>query len=133
MCVCVCVCESLSHAQLFATLETAAHYGPLSMGFSRQEYWTGLPFPSPGHLPDPGTEPRSPALQADFYFCKALDQSKNNEFYWFQGSQDSNLKYMVAYQLQVNLIFMKWNLYPTSLRKNVQTSAQLHSFHTLGR
>ena len=103
------------------------------MGCPRQEYWTELPFPSPGHLPDPGTEPRSPALQADFYFCKALDQSKNNEFYWFQGSQDSNLKYMVAYQLQVNLIFMKWNLYPTSLRKNVQTSAQLHSFHTLGR
>ena len=38
---------------------------PLSMGFSRQEYWSGLPFPSPGDLPDPGTEPRSPALQAD--------------------------------------------------------------------
>ena len=35
------------------------------MGFSRQEYWSGLPFPSPGHLPDPGIEPRSPALQAD--------------------------------------------------------------------
>ena len=38
---------------------------PLSMGFSRQEYWNGLPFPSPGELPDPGIEPRSPALQAD--------------------------------------------------------------------
>ena len=38
---------------------------PLSMGFSRQEYWSGLPFPSPGDLPDPGIEPRSPALQAD--------------------------------------------------------------------
>ena len=37
----------------------------LSMGFSRQEYWSGLPFPSPGDLPDPGIEPRSPALQAD--------------------------------------------------------------------
>ena len=37
----------------------------LSMGFSRQVYWSGLPFPSPGDLPDPGTEPRSPALQAD--------------------------------------------------------------------
>ena len=42
-----------------------AHQVSLSMGFSRQEYWSGLPFPSPGDLPDPGTEPRSPALQAD--------------------------------------------------------------------
>ena len=44
---------------------TAACQAPLSMGFSRQEYWSGLPFPSPGDLPDPGMEPRSPALQAD--------------------------------------------------------------------
>ena len=43
---------------------TVAHQTPLSMGFSRQEYWIGLPFPSPGDLPDPGIEPRSPALQA---------------------------------------------------------------------
>ena len=40
---------------------------PLSMGFSRQEYWSGLPFPSPGDLPSPGIEPRSPALQADSF------------------------------------------------------------------
>ena len=44
---------------------TVAHQAPLSMGFSRQEYWSGLPFPSPGYLPDPGIEPRSPTLQAD--------------------------------------------------------------------
>ena len=44
---------------------TVAHPAPLSMGFSKQEYWNGLPFPSPGDLPDPGIEPRSPALQAD--------------------------------------------------------------------
>ena len=44
---------------------TAACQAPLSMGFSRQKYWSGLPFPSPGHLPDPGIEPMSPALQAD--------------------------------------------------------------------
>ena len=42
-----------------------AHLAPLSMGFSRQESWSGLPFPSPGDLPNPGMEPRSPALQAD--------------------------------------------------------------------
>ena len=44
------------------SLRTHGHQAPLSMGFSRQEYWSGLPFPSPGNLPDPGTEPRSPAL-----------------------------------------------------------------------
>ena len=49
----------------FATPWTVVHQAPLSMGFSRQEYWSGLPFPSPGDLPDPGIEPRSPALQAD--------------------------------------------------------------------
>ena len=43
------------------------HQAPLSMGFSRQEYWSGLPLPSPGDLPDPGIEPRSPALQADAF------------------------------------------------------------------
>ena len=47
-----------------ATPWTVAHQARLSMGFSRQECWSGLPFPSPGDLPDPGIEPRSPALQA---------------------------------------------------------------------
>ena len=57
--------KSLSRVQLFATPWTVAYQVPQSMGFSRQEYWSGLPFPSPGDLPDPGIEPRSPALQAD--------------------------------------------------------------------
>ena len=55
----------LSRVRLFATLWTAACQALPSMGFSRQEYWSGLPFPSPGDLPNPGIEPRSPALQAD--------------------------------------------------------------------
>ena len=50
---------------LFATLWTVAQQAPLSVGFSRQEYWSGLPFPSPRDLPDPGIEPGSPALEAD--------------------------------------------------------------------
>ena len=49
----------------FVTPWTVAYKGPLSMEFSRQEYWSGLPFPSPGDLPNPGIEPGSPALQAD--------------------------------------------------------------------
>ena len=55
----------LSRVQLLATSWITAYQAPLSMEFSRQEYWSGLPFPSPGDLPDPGIEPRSPALQAD--------------------------------------------------------------------
>ena len=57
--------KSLSCVRLFATPWTVAYQAPLSMGFSRQEYWSGLPFPSPGDLPDPGIEPRSPELRAD--------------------------------------------------------------------
>ena len=55
----------LSRVRLFATPWTVAHEASPSMGFSRQEYWSGLSFPSPGDLPNPGTEPRSPVLQAD--------------------------------------------------------------------
>ena len=57
--------KSLSHVRLFATPWTVTYQAPPSMGFSRQEYSTGLPFPSLGDLPDPGIEPGSPALQAD--------------------------------------------------------------------
>ena len=55
----------LSHVRLFATPSAIAYEAPLSMELSRQEYWSGLPFPSPGDLPNPGIEPRSPSLQAD--------------------------------------------------------------------
>ena len=70
-CVCVCVCarvrvracvHSLSHVQLFVTLWTVASQAPLSLGFSQQEYWSGLPFPRDLH--DPGIEPTSPASPA---------------------------------------------------------------------
>ena len=57
--------KSLIHIRLFATRWTVAYQASLSMGFSRQEYWSGLPFPSAGDLPDSGIEPRSPSLQAD--------------------------------------------------------------------
>ena len=55
----------LSRVQLCATPWTVAHQAPLSMGFSRQEYWSGLPFPSPRDLPNPEIKPRSPAFQTD--------------------------------------------------------------------
>ena len=58
VCVCVCVCIQLfNHVRLFATPRTVACQSPLSMGFSKQEYWSELPFPPPGDLPNPGIEP----------------------------------------------------------------------------
>ena len=61
-------CESPSvMSDSFDPMDYIAHQAPLSMGFSRQEYWSGLPFPSPGDLPDPGIKPESPALLADFF------------------------------------------------------------------
>ena len=59
------ICNMLSHVRLFATLWTIACHVLLSMRFSRQEYWSGLPFPSPEDLPGPEIKPTSPALQAD--------------------------------------------------------------------
>ena len=59
----VCVCCSVMSDSV--TPWTVAHQAPLSIGFPGQEYWSGVPFPSPGDLPDPGIEPRSPVLQAD--------------------------------------------------------------------
>ena len=70
MCVQACMLGSLSHVQLFVTLWTIAHQFPLSMRFSRHEYWSGLPFPPPGDLPKPGMEPaslKSPALAGGFF------------------------------------------------------------------
>ena len=66
VCVCVCVCvQSFSQVRLFVIPWTIACQAPMSMEFSRQECWSGLPFPPPGDLPTPGIEPTSPALQAD--------------------------------------------------------------------
>ena len=60
----------------FATPWTVACQAPLFMGFSRQEYWSGLPFPSPGDLPGPRIEPRSPALQADSLLTELHGKSR---------------------------------------------------------
>ena len=87
--------KSLQYVQLFVTLRTVALQAPLSMGFSRQEYWSGFPCPPPGDLPNPGIEPVSPAapaLQADslplrhqgspscYYLITMFSQGKDNSF-----------------------------------------------------
>ena len=101
-------CQSLSRVQLFATPGTVARQVPLSMGFSRQEYWSGLPYPSPGDLPNLGTEPRSPALQANSLPSEPLgklvvcwgkmnkqgtkDFRDNEQYYlWYYNDEDVSL------------------------------------------
>ena len=72
--VCACVLSHFSHVRLCVTLWTATCQAPLSMGFSRQEYWSVLPCPPPGDLPDPGTEPvsfMSPAMASRFFTTSA--------------------------------------------------------------
>ena len=64
-----CCCLVAVAYDSFATLCTVAHQAPLSLGFSRQEYWSGLPFPPPGHLPNLVTPPASPALAAGSLYC----------------------------------------------------------------
>ena len=73
-----CVHSKFSHVQLFATLWTVALQSLLSMEFSRQEYWSGLAFPTPGDLPDPGIEPASlvsPALASGFFITSATREA----------------------------------------------------------
>ena len=77
--MCVCCAQLLSCAQLFVTPWTVAPQVPLSMEFSRQEYWSGLPFLSPGNLPDPGIQPRSLmslALPGSFFTTSATQEAK---------------------------------------------------------
>ena len=77
----------LSHVWLFATPWTVACWTPLSMEFSRQEYWNGLPFPSPGDLPDPGIEPlslESPALAGMFFIAEIQPR-------WIQGIRSGDV------------------------------------------
>ena len=90
------VVSCLSHVLLFVTPCTAvAHQIPLSKGFSRREYWNGLPCPSPGDLPDPGIEPttlRSPALAGGFFTTSATWEAPRNT-YWKNKNNSYILKY----------------------------------------
>ena len=70
-------CQLLSRVRLFTTPRTVALQAPLPVEFSRQEYWGGLPFPSPGDLLDPGIEAGSPALQADALLAELLGEPPN--------------------------------------------------------
>ena len=79
--------KSLSCVWLFATPWTATFQAPPSMGFSREEYWSGLPFPSPGDLPDPGIEPGSPTSQADSLPPEPPGKPSQHSLYFQSGFQ----------------------------------------------
>ena len=105
----LCCPSSLSRVQLFGTAWTVACQAPLSVRFSRQEHWSGLPCPLPGDLPNPGIEPRSSTLQADSLPAEPRGKLKNTgvgSLSLLQGvflSQESNrgsLHYrQILYQL----------------------------------
>ena len=89
--------KSLSRVRLFVTQWSVAYQAPQSMGFCRQEYWSGLPLPSPGGLSNPGIEPGSPALQADSLPSKPPGKPE------FQGWNLSNYNKKDAKALAIGL------------------------------
>ena len=110
--------KSLSRVRLFATIWTVAYQAPPSMEFSMQEYWSGLPFPSPGDLPDPGIEPRSPALQAEDTLSseppgKPLKHSKADQAQFIVGITapfpGSWCTQVIACALQESLVGMRFD------------------------
>ena len=125
-----------SRVQLFATPWTVAYQASPSMGFSRQECWSGLPFPSPGDLPDPGIEPGSPALQADALLSeppgkpslypkhpsKEKNKTKQNKVKSLSRSQLLATPWTGAYQAPPSMGFSRqeyWSRVPLPLRSDV--------------
>ena len=102
--------KSLSRVRLFATPRTMAYQAPLSMRFSRQECWSVLPSPSPGDLPDPGIEPRSPSLQADV--LPSEPPGKQQYIYIFKVGN------FPRYLKCVFLTLKYWLCYPSEISKN---------------
>ena len=90
-----------SRVQLFVTPWTVAYQAPPSMGFSRQEYWSGVPFPSPGDLPYPGIEPGSPVFQADSLTSELPGKPKNNtsRLYLALGNPGYDIKKKLIYRI----------------------------------
>ena len=105
----LCLLSQFSCVWLFVTLWTVAHQGPLSLEFSRQEYWSGLPFRPPGDLPDPGMEPKSltsPALAGGFFTNSAtwIIELKN------LGSNSEVLSSFGRYQNGFYILYSPWSL-----------------------
>ena len=102
----VCMLSHFSCVWLLTTIWTAASHAPLSMGFSRQEYWSGLPFPYPGHLSNLGIEPGSPALQTDILPSEPLGKP-------YYVPADSNV---YTFQFLLSGIIVSASFWETCLR-----------------
>ena len=104
--------KSLSRVQCYATPWTVAHQAPPSMGFSRREYWSGLPFPSPEDLPNPGIEPRSPALRADALTSEPpwirVGELDSVNHYIYHCGQESLRRHGVALRVNKSLKCSTW-------------------------
>ena len=107
---CMCMLSCFNCAQLYVTLWYVACQAPLSMGFSRQEYQNGLPCPLPGDLPHPGTEPRSPELQADSLPSEPPGKLKNTGM----GSLSLLQGIFLTQESNQRLLHCKWILYQLS-------------------
>ena len=92
---------SVSHVWLFATSWTVAHQTLLSVGFSKQEYWSGLPFPPPGDLPDPGIEPESPVLAGGFFTTSATWEAQ--PYRWYLRGNVTTKKIQIMFRIKNNL------------------------------
>ena len=90
LCMHACVPSHFSRVLLFVILWIVACQAPMSMGFPRQEYWSGLPFTSPRDLPDPGVKPRSPALQTDSLPSEPPRKSKKLEWIAYPFSRGTS-------------------------------------------
>ena len=106
----LCHAKSHSHVQLFVTPWTLVRQAPLSMGFSRQEYWIGLPCPPPGDLPNPGIKPRCPMLQADSLLSETPEKPINTGV----GSLSLLQRIFLTQELNSGLLHLRWILHQLS-------------------
>ena len=99
----------LSHVRLFATPWTVANQASLSMGFSRQEYWSGLLFPFPGDLPNPGIEPRSPTMRADALPSEPPGKPHSSESVQFSSVAQACLTFCDPHESQNARLLCPWD------------------------
>ena len=116
-CMCTRVCApSVSHVRLFAAPQTVVHQAPLPMEFSRQVYWSGFPFPTPGDLPNPGIEPTSPlspALAGRFFTHCATWEASCMGFLLFSRLQLCATPWTTTHQASLSFT-ISWNLLQAS-------------------